>query len=294
MNRTNASAFFTWVTHRASGRAATASRWSMCPNGLNKHTLNLFLKRKNNSLSALCVLLAMASGAQQNITTLGIQFKPMVPNRFLGVASETATNSSLTVEFTPAFGYNLGMVIRRGLTKNWSLETGINLVQRNYRLRFFYPELSAPQPMQFRLIGYELPVQGMIYVRLGDKLWMNASGGFSVDLYPSNVHSYSTLRVDSNIYDFYQKTYRTNWMQFALLANYGFEYRTKESGYFYMGVSFHRPFADIGISEATLEDNRVPVLLQYGLNGSYLTADLRYFFHEKPEHKKKKTNSGPG
>ncbi len=244
-------------------------------------------------LIAASMLFSLQNAAQINVTTLGIQLKPTVPTKFFGTGPALSTNDDLSVLFTPQFGMNFGMVIRRGLTKNWSIETGINLVQRNYKLDFMHPQLLQSQQVRFRLIGYEIPMQALVYVRLGEHLWMNASGGFAIDMYPSNVESYGSLRQDTTIYDFYQKTFRNGWLQFSLLANYGFEYRTKDKGYFYLGASFHRPFKDIGITEAVMEIDSYSSSLLYSLNGTYLTADLRYFFHEKPE-KKKTMKKKPG
>lgn len=235
----------------------------------------------------LCFI-GLNSWAQENVTTLGIQFKPMVTSQFFGTGPETGTNGEITVDFEPRFGINFGMVIRKGLTKNWSLETGINLVQRNYRVRYHQEQLPQPHVLSYRFIGYEMPLQAMIYVRLGDNLYMNASGGLSIDFYPTDVETTDSDRLDTLRFDFSQKTYRNHWIQFSVLANYGFEWRTKEKGYFYLGASFHRPFSDIAKSVTSFYLNTNPTRLEYPLSGSYLTVDLRYFFHEDPERKKKK------
>lgn len=226
---------------------------------------------------------------QMNVTTFGLQFKPMIPSKFFGSGPETASNGELTIGFTPRFGLNLGMVIRRGMTKNWSFETGINMVQRNYELNFQHSFLKSDQKLKFRYIGYEIPAQALVYVRLSDNLWMNASGGLSLDIYPTDVRSYTSVFQDTSAVDFEQLTLKNNWIQLSLLANYGFEWRTKEKGYFYFGASFHRPFSDIGTTIASLSiNNNAGTSLAYALKGSYLTADFRYFFHEKPEKRKTK------
>ncbi len=227
---------------------------------------------------------------QKNVTTFGFQFKPMIPSRFFGTGTESATAEDLTVDFKPLAGYNIGMVIRFGLNKSWSMETGINLVQRNYQLNFNHPQLLAPGKLNFRFIGYEIPLQGMIYVKLGERLYMNASGGFSLDVFPSNVESTSLLEVDTIDYVFYQKTFKRRWAQSAVVANYGFEWRTKEKGYYYVGASFHRPFFDIGYSKADFSNDGRHTQLVNGISGTYLTLDLRYFFHEDPEKKKKNSS----
>ncbi len=247
-------------------------------------------------LSLICALLcgALPSYSQERVTTLGIQFKPMIPSVFFGTSAEVATNGEFTAEFTPRIGHNFGMVVRHGFTKMWSLETGISLVQRNYYIDYTVPDLQQKQRLSFRFIGYEIPVQGLIYVRLGKQLWMNASGGLSLDMYPSDVLSRSSIRQDTLVFDFYQDTFRRKWIQLAVLANYGFEWRTKESGFFYLGASFHRPFQEIAYTKASLDINTNPSSLVYPLSGSYLTVDVRYFFHEDPEKKVKKMRKSPG
>lgn len=237
----------------------------------------------------LIVHFSQSGVAQMNVTTFGLQIKPMVPSKFFGSGPDSASVENLSIGFTPKFGLNLGMVIRRGLTKSWSFETGINMVQRNYELEYSHPFLKSNQKLKFRYIGYEIPLQALVYVRLTDKLWMNASGGVSIDLYPSDVRSLNSIFQDTSAVDFEQLTIKNNWIQLSLLANYGFEWRTKEKGYFYFGASFHRPFSNIGTTIASLSiNNNASESLAYALKGSYLTADFRYFFHEKPEKRKKK------
>lgn len=227
--------------------------------------------------------------AQENVTTLGVQFKPTVPSRLFGTGAVSAQNNQLSVVNDPEFGMNLGMIVRRGITKNWSFETGITFIQRNYKLSFFHPLLTEDVHINYRFIGYEIPVQGLIYVRLGENLYMNASGGMSLDIYPTDVEGFADTRSDTLRFDFVLQTLRRNWMQVSLLANYGFEYRTKESGYFYFGASFHRPFSEIATGQARMELNTFPTRVSFDLSGSYLTFDLRYFFHEDPERKRTKT-----
>lgn len=236
------------------------------------------------------VTLALGIGlfAQEGVTTFGIQFKPMLPLKFIGSEPEILTNENFQSQFSPEFGMNFGMLVRRGLTKMLSFETGINLVQRNFSLNIHHPDMPEDKRMNYRFICYEIPLQGMVYVKLGERLYMNASGGVSLDMYPSSVESFANARRDSIVFDFYQKTVRNGWLQFALLANYGFEWRTKSKGYYYLGVSYHRPFNLIGVTFLTAERNRDPARLEHIIKGDYLTLDLRYFFNEKAERKKTK------
>jgi len=228
------------------------------------------------------MLLSGYAHAQERVTTVGIQFKPMFSNSFFGVSAYQSSNEQFSTNIQPKFGMNMGMVIRKGITKNWSFETGICFVQRNFSARVKPMNLSDSLVMTYRMIAYEIPLQALVFVKLGEHLYMNASGGCSLDFYPSNVESYATAVQDTNRFDVIQKTWRRSWIQPALIANYGFEWRTKSKGSIYAGVTYHRPFQRLGTVELLMEENSKPSRDYIQIKGSYLTFDLKYFFHEKP------------
>jgi len=221
--------------------------------------------------------------AQDKVTTFGIQFKPIFSSRFFNTDEEVVASEYLRLRVRPEGGYAFGMVLRKGISELVSLESGINYVRRVISLNFEDSDSLVNQSLRYRFITYEIPVQAMFYVQLGEHFWMNASGGISIDMYASDAFSSAFVNRSGVLYDFEQRTYRSNWVQIALLANYGFEYRTKKSGYLYLGASFHRPFNDMAEVRATYRRDNVPVTAGAGLSGTYLTVDLRYFFHEKPE-----------
>ena len=239
------------------------------------------------------VVVSVSSVSQKDVTTFGVQVKPIVPSKFFNSGAQTISQEYLTVDMTPKLGWNFGMLMRMGFTDMFSLETGINVVRRNYNLNAYDAEFDTNMVLDYTFAGYEVPVQMLVYVKLGDHLWMNASGGVSFDTYPSNAFSTNDAVVDTLVLDIEQRTFRRSWVQMAVLANYGFEYRTKDKGYWYLGASYHRPFSDMATTEVTYVRNTVPEVVLADLSGSYLTVDLRYFFHEDPE-RKRKTRPKPG
>ena len=233
------------------------------------------------------VVVSASSVSQKDVTTFGVQVKPIVPSKFFNSGAQTISQEYLTVDMTPKLGWNFGMLMRMGFTDMFSLETGINVVRRNYNLNAYDVEFDTNLELDYTFSGYEVPVQILVYVKLGDHLWMNASGGVSFDTYPSNAFSTNDAVVDTLVLDIEQRTFRRSWVQMAVLANYGFEYRTKDRGYWYLGASYHRPFSDMATTEVTYMRNTVPEVVLADLSGSYLTVDLRYFFHEDPDRKRK-------
>ncbi len=230
-------------------------------------------------------LVAFTGGAQEGVLTFGVQFRPLIPNEFVNFRAEEAQGEGITGIWEPRPSLNFGGVVRYGISRSISMETGINLVRRNYRVRMIADDLGLNETVSNAFVGYEIPVQAMYYVQLGDKLWMNASGGLSIDMYPSNTFSAENAQRDTAFYQIEQFTQRNSWLQLSVSANYGFEYRTKDKGYFYLGATYHQPFSDMAFSEAVIRWQGGLRRAITPLSGTYFTIDLRYFFHEDPERR---------
>ena len=226
----------------------------------------------------VCFILSVPEAGAQQLTTFGFQFKPIFPVSFLGTGPQSDVQNNVRYDLSLSNGFNFGMVIRKGFTDLLALETGINYVKRKYDLDL--SDSLITDGSSFRVIGYEIPVSLLVYIRLGEKFFMNASMGVSADMYASNTMSKST----------YHRTLtaRRHTFQPAVLANLGWEYRTEKSGYIYLGASLHRPFSYELVTQIHYEGNGKYEDLYQPLSGSYLTVDVRYFFHEDPERKKKK------
>ncbi|MFN3342610.1 MAG: hypothetical protein ACK40M_07925 [Flavobacteriales bacterium] len=221
--------------------------------------------------------------AQERMLTLGIQYKPIFASRFFGAGEITTKDDALEASITPTWGHSYGMIIRRGFTKMISYEGGISYVKRRYAINCTDVDSGFSSPSDFSLVSYEIPNQMLIYIQLGERLYMNTAFGISLIAFASDVQSFAT---DRRFYHFSQLT--TNFLSAALIANVGFEYRTKKSGFFYFGASFHNPVKDITRSYIEYsKDNFSTYRADFGLRGTYLTLDFRYFFHEAPIREQK-------
>lgn len=221
--------------------------------------------------------------AQQRVTTFGIQAKPVVPlELFDPLTTVQAPPLSGSVELDGGFAF--GMMVRHGLTKTVSFETGINQITRRYDFRIANDTAGYDDKGQVRYVGYEIPVLALVYIRLGERTWLNNALGVSMDMYPSDAQSDIE---EGRIYIF-----RNSWIQSGIVANIGVEHRTQRSGYFYLGATYHRPFNDMATVDLTWYDTRYnPAVMRTVLDGSYLTLDLRYYFHEDPERKGKRSGT---
>lgn len=237
---------------------------------------------KRNALLLASSFWLLASGilcSQQNIFTAGFQYKPIFPSAFFSTGTKSISQNGIDFSVSQKFGYCAGMVLRRGITKRFSFETGINYVKRNFGMSI--TDTTFTGKSDFTIIGYEIPVQLLIFLQASEKGFINSSLGLSWDMYPSNIATADSY--------FKHNSKRHSLFQAAVLANLGYEYRTKKSGYFYLGASYHLPLSYFYMS--TIKYEPIQEIAQIKLRGNYLTIDFRYYFHEdplKPKKKKKK------
>ena len=205
----------------------------------------------------------------------GLQLKPVIPLDYFDPLT-TLEREHLKGSIELKGGFSFGMNVRVGITNTISFETGISQIRRAYDSSVSNDTSGYSESSRVRFTGYEIPVMALVYIRLGERTWMNTALGASLDLYPSDVQRDIEA---GRIY-----IYRYNWMRSGLLGNIGVEYRTYKSGTFYLGASYHRPFNDMALAELTYYGPQFfPYEMRAPLDGSYLTIDLRYYLHDDPE-----------
>ncbi len=233
----------------------------------------------------LILILGLTSSnllAQEKVTTVGFQIKPIFVSSFFGTGPQELTQNGFNYKISQSTGFSGGLVIRKGYTKSLSLEFGINYCRRNVTLESLYQGVSSVSKL--KIIGYEIPLSQLIFIRLSKQIYMNVSAGACINMFPSDVQTTNEV--------LYAIGGRKLIFNPSLIANIGFEYRTVENGYFYLGTSFNRPFSPIyGLGIDYLINNVVVNSSISELQGSYLTIDFKYFFHEDPERKKAKLPS---
>ena len=102
---------------------------------------------------------------------------------------------------------------------------------------------------------------------------------------PSIISEIDVLKVHTN--EYYQIFYRKKGGYIALLSNLGSEFRSDQKGNYYLGISLHLPFSEIGrlypyYDDSINEFNNLDFNNQYfmDISGRFVTLDFRYFFKE--------------
>jgi len=235
----------------------------------------------------LLFIISSVAIAQKGENIFGFQFKPIVPNKFIGEYERNF--DSLPIFHSQSkqkVGYSFGMVMRHYFTDKVALETGINFTKRRFNLHYEANDgaFSETQDLSVGYINYQIPVSALIFIKLSDELYMNASGGVNFDFYPSAVSTSGVIDIDNS---FQFRGFRTEWIQFGVNANFGFEYRTKNKGAFYLGATYNQPFNNTMQFTMAWEKKGANTVVRDYINGSYLTLDFRYFLHVKKEKKGK-------
>lgn len=237
------------------------------------------------SIFSICflVLISSASHAQKGSTLFGLEYKPIIPNRLIGTFEQEFDDLPFESTVKQKFGNALGMNIRIGLSDRISLETGLGFTQRNFNLDYALPDSGYTGSNDVRVVSYSLPLKCMVFIRLGDDWFMNTSLGAAMTVFPSDVKTQIGLAGNERFQQ--EGAYRSK-VQGAALANIGWEYRSKESGIFYLGMAYHLPFIPIMTFAMSYEYPGGNLLKIDNIRGSYLTVDLRYYLPESKKDKK--------
>ena len=211
---------------------------------------------------------------------MGLQIKPVLPLSFFDPVTQVQ-RPSLSGQIELTGGVAFGMLVRHGITRTISLETGIDQIQRRYSVGILNDTSGYQGSTTLRWTGYEIPLTAMVFIRLGNRTYMNAAMGFALDMYPSDA----VVEMDEGRAYFFRNT----WVQAGVIGDLGVEYRTERSGIFYLGATYHGPFGPMATADLSYYDaNFFPYTMRTELDGSYITVDLRYYFHEDPDKAKVK------
>lgn len=209
----------------------------------------------------------------------GLQFRPIIPSNLLQTSTielrgnEADGNEYLQMVINQRLGYSFGMVIRKNFTQRFAIESGVNYVRRSYQLDVTDTDSMITSGVDFGLSHYEIPLTAVVYIRLGEDLYMNTALGLSLDIAARSI---------VNGTPYFDNFTAIRKLSGAALANVGVEYRTKDSGSFYVGATYHQnmwPIADTKVNHFR-DSGASDADLQTPLSGTYLTLDLRYYFSE--------------
>ena len=184
----------------------------------------------------------------------GVQVRTLFPTQFIGQSELTLGKNGFSTTLQQSIGYSFGATVRAGLTKLLAFETGINYTQREFNVSMEVPDSN-------------------IYAT--NRLSFISSLGFALTFKPTDV-GILTKPGGSNL--FYHTGLVMRKAGFDINANIGIEYRTKKSGFFYIGGSGRVPLAPLFQLIAQYKYQGIKTTVSGNVDGSYLSIDVKYFF----------------
>jgi hypothetical protein len=201
--------------------------------------------------------------------------RPVFPTRFIGEPETILTNNEFSTTISQKMGYSFGGTVRAGLTKLIAFETGINFTQRHFDISMSVADSNVFATNELTFIEYDIPLNGLVYVQMAEKVYMNASLGLALRFKPTDV---GVRTLPGGSFDFFHTGMVTSKTGFDLNVNVGFEYRTEKSGFFYIGGSGRVPFAPVFEMIALYKYQGYKNTVIGDIDGSFLAIDIKYFF----------------
>ena len=207
----------------------------------------------------------------------GIHYKSIFPNNFVGSKTVTLSNQEFTSTCTQKRGYSIGATVRAGITNLIAFETGINLIHRNFNLQMSVADSNQYAERDLGFLTYDIPLNCLIYIKLNKTWYANASLGLSAVYKPSTIGGVNNLEGSHSFihtgYVDYKKKFTADFN-----GNIGFEFRSKNSGFFYLGGAVQIPLEPLFYLAGMYKYQGYEITDIDSVNGSFFSLDLKYFF----------------
>ena len=218
--------------------------------------------------------------AQKKWATFGIHVEPIIPLEMFRIRTTEITRESVTFTSKPLSGFTLGTHLSVELSPKFSIETGINYVSRNFIVSVQDGNFS--DEINFKADNFEIPLTLTYYVKLAKNIFMGQSVGTSIQLIPSNLYTRNDEKniTGTTIYSFEQFSQRKGTIVTIFKGAVGFEYRSKNSGYFYVGPVYHL-FAELYQTNLNYYNASTSKSINRVITktiGDYFGIELRYVF----------------
>ncbi|MCC5922551.1 MAG: hypothetical protein JJT77_02100 [Crocinitomicaceae bacterium] len=252
--------------------------------GKNRYKWNCFVMIRGGVFLVVYLFLSFGAFSQRKEKPqnyFGFQFRPLIPLNLVGDRPFDMIADEFETTVSSRFGYSYGGVIRAGVSRQISIETGINYTKRNYGLDFRVPDSNLTAFNTVGFVNYDIPANLLVYIMLDKNLYMNTSLGGSLNFYPSNVRTIKNIEGTPHL--FILEGRRAAFFSTDLNANVGFEYRTEKNGIFYLGISGKLPLQPIFLIATEYRNDTYRKVAIDLVDGATFSIDLKYFFHKPPK-----------
>lgn len=235
-------------------------------------------------LRAFCFLLLLFnfepsfSQSNKKEKQFGFDAGAIVPINYFGAGSVELNGNNSFITLSSKIGYQFGMMMKTNYSDRFSIENGIYYYRRNFKLTG-YSDYSAGATLDssdFGYVSYGIPIKGIIYIQLDKEFFLSTSVGASIDFYASAVKSQGEQDYIYNVSD------RARWINGAISADLGLEWRSMKNGSFYFGAGVNIPISVIAVTKLryyynTQDRNDYDRYEDFFLRGNLFTLKFKYY-----------------
>jgi hypothetical protein len=205
------------------------------------------------------------------------QLRGLIPNKFSEPKTNTVFNDTLTSSITQKNGFSFGGVIRTRYADRFGVELGLTICKRYFDVSTGIPDSGLFFSKDFAFTNFELPVNGLVFIQLSERVFTNAGLGISAVYKPSSV---AAREFKENKSEFSMAGIVQNKFNLNINAQLGFEYVSDKNGAFYIGGSAHIPLSRLFYfySKYTYANSDVFSAVVYEQKSPFFTFDVRYYF----------------
>jgi hypothetical protein len=208
----------------------------------------------------------------------GFDVGALVPINYFGAGPLELNESNSLITLSSKIGYQFGMVMKTNYSDRFCIENGIYFYRRNFKLngRSDHINGATKDSSDFGYVSYGIPIKGMIYIQLDKNVFLSTSIGASLDFYASAVASKGKQNYIYHISD------RARWINGAITADLGVEWRNEKNGSFYIGAGVNIPISVIAVTKLKYyyndqDRNDYDRYNDLFLRGNFFNLKLKYY-----------------
>ncbi len=245
------------------------------------------MKSTLKHIALLCCIILTSIKSDAQTAVFGFQFEPITPSAMFRIKTTTIETENVVFSINPKSGYAFGAYLAINISKRFTVESGINSINRDFSI--LATEKAESHLLEFSVVNFELPLSLTYYVRLSEKLFMGHTLGISFQIPPSHLISRENwIGTQGGNSVFEQLSIRRYWIVPTYKGGVGLEYRTENSGSFYVGPTYHL-FSPIYSTNISYRNDGIDEHFRTKPIGDFFGILLRYNFAPTPFlHKSKK------
>jgi hypothetical protein len=238
------------------------------------------------TLIVLTILMQEVMSQYKPTAVFGLHAEPIIPTGLFRIREEIVDFDKVSFKMIPQTGYLIGSHIAIHYTPKFAIESGINMIKRDFELSA--TENEDVNTLRFTVQNFEIPLALTYYVRVGERMYMGHTVGVSFQMLPSHLISRIRKRnPNGSDFEFEQLSYRNSWLVPTFKGGIGFEYRTDEKGHFFCGPVYHL-FRPLYKTRILYKNDTVNETLFMNPIGDFFGVIFRYNFQPSPLNIKKK------